>query len=74
VLITDHRLGEDTSSRDVVATVTELVPVPVPVIVVSGDAGPTLETLVRDRGWSLLPKPVNPQRLRRLVVELTRQG
>ncbi len=74
VLITDHRLGEDTSSRDVVATVTELVPVPVPVIVVSGDAGPTLEALVRDRGWSLLPKPVNPQRLRRLVVELTRQG
>ena len=56
-----------------VAAVSELVPVPVPVIVVSGDATAPLQALADRQGWSLLPKPVNPERLRSLVVELTRQ-
>ncbi|MBP8307058.1 MAG: response regulator, partial [Burkholderiaceae bacterium] len=73
LLITDHRLGENTGSADVVAAVSELVPVPVPVIVVSGDATAPLQALADRQGWSLLPKPVNPERLRSLVVELTRQ-
>ncbi|MBP7660712.1 MAG: response regulator [Burkholderiaceae bacterium] len=73
LLITDHRLGENTGSADVVAAVSELVPVPVPVIVVSGDAAAPLQALANRHGWSLLPKPVNPERLRSLVVELTRR-
>ncbi len=73
LLITDHRLGDNTGSADVVAIVSELVPVPVPVIVVSGDATAPLQALADRQGWSLLPKPVNPARLRSLVVELTVQ-
>ncbi len=74
LLITDHRLGENTGSADVVAAVTELVPVPVPVIVVSGDATAHLQDLSARHGWALLPKPVNPERLRSLVVALTQPG
>ena len=37
------------------------------------DAAAPLQSLANRHGWSLLPKPVNPERLRSLVVELTRR-
>ncbi|MCL4748046.1 MAG: response regulator, partial [Burkholderiaceae bacterium] len=70
VLITDHRLANAETSEDVVAMVERSVPVPVPVILVSGEVGPRIEAQVRERGWPLLSKPVNPQRLRALLIEV----
>jgi soluble P-type ATPase len=58
----------------VAETVRELVPVPVPIVVVSGDAGGSLEEVARRHGWTLLSKPVNPERLKTLAVTLMRGG
>ncbi len=70
VLITDHRLGNGETSADVVAMIERSVPVPVPVILVSGEVGERIEAQVREHGWPLLSKPVNPQRLRALLIEV----
>lgn len=72
LLISDHRLADGGTSEDVVAAVAELVPLPVPVILLSGDAGPEIEQIALRHHWSLLSKPVNAARLRALAVELTR--
>jgi len=71
LLITDHRLADGHTSEDVAAVLAEQVPVPVPVIVLSGDVGAPLMQRARARGWSLLGKPVNPERLRALATRLT---
>jgi len=71
-VVTDHRLAGDSTSADVAGVVSELVPIRVPVVVLSADAGTSLDRMARERGWSLLSKPVSPQRLRSLLVELTR--
>ena len=52
--------------------VTELVPIRVPVVVLSADAGMSLDRMARERGCLLLSKPLSPQRLRSLLIELTR--
>lgn len=74
LIITDHRLTGGQTSEDVADAVRELVPVPVPIVVVSGDAGGALEEVARRHGWALLSKPVNPERLKTLAVALMRGG
>jgi signal transduction histidine kinase len=74
VLITDHLLGRGQTSADVVAMLARSVPVPIPVVVVSGESGPELASLTRSRGWDVLAKPVNPERLRELLVRLLAGG
>jgi signal transduction histidine kinase len=69
LLITDHRLADGETSEDVVRAMEELVPVQVPILVVSGDTDLGLEERVRGRGWSWMSKPANPQRLRTLVAQ-----
>ena len=69
-LVTDHRLGAGNTSTDVVGLVTELVPVRVPVVVLSAEAGGGLKHIAADKGWSLLAKPVSPRRLKALLAEL----
>jgi signal transduction histidine kinase len=74
LIITDHRLTGGQTSENVAETVRELVPVPVPIVVVSGDAGGALEEVACRHGWTLLSKPVNPERLKTLAVTLMRGG
>lgn len=72
VVITDHRLPPSQTSETVVATVEALMPAPVPVILISGEASSALEQQALARGWRYLHKPVNPQRLRSLLAEAAR--
>jgi DNA-binding response OmpR family regulator len=53
-----------------VATVTVDYPPAPPCIVISADDGETVRAAAREAGYRFLPKPVNPARLRALLLAL----
>lgn len=69
VIITDHRLADHSTSFDVAAAITPLVPYAIPIIVVSGESSPSLQREIQELGWSFMNKPVNPMRLRAVVAQ-----
>jgi CheY-like chemotaxis protein len=74
LLLTDHALGDGTTGFEVADAVLRTLPAPVPVLMLSGDADPTIERRAREAGLHWLPKPVDPQRLRATVASAVAAG
>ncbi|KGE04926.1 hybrid sensor histidine kinase/response regulator [Pseudohaliea rubra] len=70
VILADYHLdGDDNGVAAVAAMTGELSPSP-PCIVISADDGETVRGAAREAGYRFLPKPVNPARLRALLIAL----
>ena len=67
LLAVDYRLPNGTSGLDVVTIVHQRWPVPA--ILMTGDTAPERLTEAKRSGYRLLHKPINPDDLRRTLVE-----
>jgi len=69
LLITDHRVADQGTGFDVIDAVRRAMPMPIPVVMLSGDASPELERRSREAGLHYLSKPVDARRLRRVLEQ-----
>jgi len=69
LLITDHRVADQGTGFEVVEAVRRAMPLPIPVLMLSGDASPALEQRARERGLRFLGKPVDARRLRGVLEQ-----
>lgn len=68
LIISDHRLANHQTSIDVVEAVSAKIPYPLPAIVISGEATPTLIADIESMGWLFMSKPVNVEHLRAAIA------
>ncbi|MHA7816599.1 MAG: hybrid sensor histidine kinase/response regulator [Pseudohaliea sp.] len=69
-IIADYHLDGDDNGVAAVTAVTDGGGPPPPCIVISADDGETVRAAAREAGYRFLPKPVNPARLRALLLAL----
>ncbi|MEQ8262936.1 PAS-domain containing protein [Pseudohaliea sp.] len=69
-ILADYHLDGNDNGVTAVATVTADLPAAPPCIVISADDGETVRAAAREAGYRFLPKPVNPARLRALLLAL----
>ncbi len=67
LLAVDYRLPNGTSGLDAVTIVHQRWPVPA--ILMTGDTAPERLTEAKRSGYRLLHKPINPDDLRRTLIE-----
>lgn len=72
VVLTDHRLGRNSTGLDVARRVAESTGQSLPAIVMSADLDESLEQRVRAHGAELLRKPVDPRTLRARIADARR--
>lgn len=70
LVISDYQLGEQQTGLDVIATLHQTGHGNIPCILISGDTSAALLNLTNDSGYRLLHKPVQPAKLRSLVLFL----
>ena len=70
VILADYHLDGDDSGVAAVLAMTAGLPVVPPCIVISADDGESVRGAARWAGYRFLPKPVNPARLRALLLAL----
>ncbi len=64
VIVSDYRLPGNVTGVQVVQQILSEAPIPIPVVLVTGDTSPERLQEVRDSGFPLLHKPVKPAFLR----------
>ena len=69
-ILADYHLDGNDTGVKAVATVTAGLTAAPPCIVISADDGETVRAAAREAGYRFLPKPVNPARLRALLLAL----
>ncbi len=69
-ILADYHLDGNDNGVAAVSTVTAALEAPPPCIVISADDGETVRAAARGAGYRFLPKPVNPARLRALLLAL----
>ena len=67
LIVTDYRLPDDRTGRDVIATVRGAAGRDVPAVIITGDTGPERLRELSGTGQQLLHKPVQPARLRAVL-------
>jgi two-component system, sensor histidine kinase len=72
LLITDHRIGDGQTGFEVIEAVRRAMPMPIPVLMWSGDADPALARRAREAGLLHLDKPIDPRRLRSVLDTVAR--
>lgn len=69
LVITDFLLGERQTGEDVVTALRDIVPDPLPVIIVSARQRCALDARAHAMGWQFLEKPVNPNALGAAILK-----
>lgn len=67
IILSDLRLRDMKTGVEAINAVREYSDVPIPGIVITGDTAPDQIRLVKDSGYELLQKPVQPARLRSVI-------
>ncbi|EED32642.1 sensor histidine kinase, putative proline sensor PrlS [gamma proteobacterium NOR5-3] len=74
VVVADYHLDEGDTGIDSLQWVFQQLAWSCPCIMVSADDGANVRALAREAGFRSLPKPVNPQRLKALILALARDS
>ena len=70
LIVSDYRLPEGETGSEVIERVQSALPVHVPAVLISGDTAPERLREARASGYHLLHKPVQPAKLRALLIHL----